>query len=68
MFTQSKILQKKGIQFKQIDNKIWQVIYQQKTYQITFDPHVFDELPSLRLMTWGEPLFEKLCHLTQLSF
>ena len=33
---------------------------QQKSYQVTFYPDTFDEHPSLRLMTFGDPLFELL--------
>jgi hypothetical protein len=27
---------------------------------VTFYPSVFDEIPSLRLMNFGDPLFEKM--------
>ncbi|EAZ90669.1 hypothetical protein CY0110_32015 [Crocosphaera chwakensis CCY0110] len=59
LFTQSHILKSKGTEFRKIDNNIWEVLYQHQTYQVTFYPDNFDEFPSLRLMTWGEPLFEK---------
>jgi hypothetical protein len=32
---------------------------------ITFYPDMFDEIPSLRLMNFGEPLFAELLHLVQ---
>jgi hypothetical protein len=36
-----------------------------KEYQITFYPNVFDEIPSLRLMNFGEPLLAELLRLVQ---
>ena len=37
-----------------------QLRLQQKFYQVTVHPDTFDEHPSLRLMTFGDPLFESI--------
>ncbi len=58
--TQSKLLNGKGIQFSQTEPKIWKLLYQQHIYSVTFSPEVFEESPALRLMTWADPLFERL--------
>lgn len=60
MFTRSLLLQKAGITFNRFGEKVWTMQLQQKSYQVTFHPDTFDEHPSLRLMTFGDPLFEML--------
>jgi superfamily II DNA or RNA helicase len=60
MFTRSLLLQKAGITFNRFGEKVWTMQLQQKSYQVTFYPDTFDEHPSLRLMTFGDPLFELL--------
>ncbi len=60
MFTRSLLLQKSGITFEDAGDKVWTMQLQQKSYQVTFYPDTFDEHPSLRLMTFGDPLFELL--------
>ena len=60
LFTRSLLLQKSGITFKDAGDKVWTMQLQQKSYQVTFYPDTFDEHPSLRLMTFGDPLFELL--------
>ncbi len=40
--------------------RIWKLTDKDKTYAVTFYPEVFNEKPSLRLMTFGDPLFQKL--------
>ena len=60
MFTRSLILQKAGITFEDAGEKVWTLKLQQKSYQVTFYPDTFDEHPSLRLMTFGDPLFESI--------
>ncbi|MCA6573114.1 MAG: DEAD/DEAH box helicase family protein [Pseudanabaena sp. M57BS1SP1A06MG] len=60
MFTRSLLLQKSGITFEDVGDKVWTMQLQQKSYQVTFHPDTFDEHPSLRLMTFGDPLFEYL--------
>jgi hypothetical protein len=41
-------------------NRSWQLTYKGRNVSVTFYPEVFDEMPSLRLMSFGEPLFEEL--------
>ena len=60
MFTRSLLLQKAGITFEDAGEKVWTMQFQPKSYQVTFHPDTFDEHPSLRLMTFGDPLFELL--------
>ncbi|NEO28155.1 MAG: SWF/SNF helicase family protein [Kamptonema sp. SIO4C4] len=66
LFTQSKLFKTWGIHFTEIGGGLWQLSYrstqQQETptYQITFDPKVFEHHPSVRLMNFSDPLFEQL--------
>jgi len=60
LFTTSKLLQANGANFEKEDDSIWKLIYKSQAYLVTFRPAVFDEHPSLRLMTFGDPLFESL--------
>ncbi len=62
LFTTSTIFQNKGIIFNQIQEKIWQLSYKGCNYNVTFSPELFDEMPSLRLMTFGDALFEELMY------
>ncbi|XHX79072.1 MAG: hypothetical protein RBJ76_03830 [Stenomitos frigidus ULC029] len=57
LFTASKLLKAAGANFEPEGNGIWTLTYRSQTYRITFSPTVFDEQPSLRFMTFGEPLF-----------
>ncbi|WP_416242471.1 helicase-related protein [Anabaena cylindrica] len=57
LFTTSTILKSAGVIFEPNGEKTWLLTYKGKEYQITFYPDVFDEMPSLRLMNFGEPLF-----------
>ncbi|MGG6241966.1 helicase-related protein [Nodosilinea sp. AN01ver1] len=59
-FTQSNFLKTKGIHFTQAEQDVWQLSYKEKTYRVTFQPKVFEETPSLRLLLWGDPLFEEI--------
>jgi SNF2 family DNA or RNA helicase len=63
LLTTSQILKSKGIEFIDQGERIWQVKWKENTDQITFYPDVFDEILSLRLMSYGEPLFEELLEL-----
>jgi ERCC4-related helicase len=63
LFTHSHIFPSRGVEFIPQDQSIWQVKQDNKTYTVTFYPEVFDEFPSLRLMSMGEPLFEHLLQL-----
>ncbi|MFN9483101.1 MAG: helicase, partial [Pseudanabaena sp.] len=60
MFTRSLLLKRAGVTFENAGEKVWKMQLQQKSYQVTFHPDTFDEHPSLRLMTFGDPLFEYL--------
>ncbi len=60
MFATSSRLKSCGVKFEEAGNNIWQLTYKQQTYRVTFSPAVFNEMPSLRLMSFGEPLFEEL--------
>jgi SNF2 family DNA or RNA helicase len=60
LFTTSAIFQSMGILFSRAGDKIWQLAYKGQSYKVTFYPEVFDEMPSLRLMNFGDALFEEL--------
>jgi ERCC4-related helicase len=59
-FTQSVLLQTKGVHFTLVESGIWQMSYGQWVNPVTFQPAIFADKPSLRLMTWGDPLFHQL--------
>lgn len=63
IFTQSRWLQSQGIIFEAQENKIWLLKWQKSTYHVTFYPDVYEEYPSVKLMSLGEPLVEKLLSL-----
>jgi hypothetical protein len=67
LFTNSKILRANQIFFEAIGDRIWQLSYLNKTYSVTFYPDVFEEMPSLRLLNFGEPLFQKLLSIGSFS-
>ena len=48
------------IKFTFLEDKLWQLNYQNSNYQVTFDVDVFEGKPSVRFMSFGEPLFEEL--------
>lgn len=60
IFTKSEFLQAEGFMFRKIGDRLWQLTANNNSYQVTFDPKIFAENPSLRLMNFGEPLFEKM--------
>lgn len=60
LFTSSAILKANGVQFERRTEGIWQFTYKGQNYTVTFYPNVFDEMPSVRLMSFGDPLFEEL--------
>jgi hypothetical protein len=60
LFTTSELLRLHGISFQKTGDRIWQLVYKAQNYTITFYPDVFDEMPSLRLMSFGDPLFEEI--------
>jgi hypothetical protein len=69
LFTTSTILRSCGAFFESKSdrpkgggeaNRSWQLTYKGWNVSVTFYPEVFDEMSSLRLMSFGEPLFEEL--------
>ena len=66
LFTTSIILKNCNVIFTPSQEN-WQLIYQDNTYNITFYPQIFDEKPSLRLMSFGDSLFEELLQLVILN-
>jgi ERCC4-related helicase len=60
LFTTSAILKSCGALFESKSSRTWQLIYKGRNVNVTFYPEVFNEMPSLRLMSFGEPLFEEL--------
>lgn len=60
LFTTSQLLRLHGASFQKTGERIWELFYKGQNYTITFYPDVFDEMPSLRLMSFGDPLFEEI--------
>jgi hypothetical protein len=60
LFTDSAILKASGVQFERRSEGTWQLNYKGQNYMVTFYPNIFDEMSSLRLMNFGDPLFEQL--------
>ncbi|NJK39766.1 MAG: DEAD/DEAH box helicase family protein [Oscillatoriales cyanobacterium SM2_3_0] len=60
LFTQSKLLKQNGVQFKCLGAEVWQLTYKGRIHNVTFDPEQFDQQPSLRFMSFGDPLFDEL--------
>ncbi|KYC37320.1 helicase [Scytonema hofmannii PCC 7110] len=65
LFTTSVILRACGAKFENKGDRIWYLTYKGQDYTVTFYPSVFDETPSMRLMTFGDPIFETLLQLGQ---
>jgi hypothetical protein len=60
LFIHSQVLLAENIFFESKGDRIWELIYKNYTYLVTFYPEVFEDKPSLRLINPGEPLFQKL--------
>ncbi len=60
LFTTSALLKACGVVFKPTENYTYQLTHQEQGYAVTFKPEVFDQMPSTRLMSFGDPLFERL--------
>ena len=60
LFTNSLLLKSLGVKFTPVGDKLWELNYQGSNYQITFDVDIFESQPSVRFMSFGEPLFEEL--------
>ncbi|WZI66981.1 MAG: helicase-related protein [Gloeotrichia echinulata CP02] len=67
LFTSSALLKANGVQFERRTEGTWQLTYKRQNYTVTFYPNVFDETPSLRLMNFGDPLFEQLLQVVDSS-
>ena len=63
LFTNSTLLNICGVKFEIDSPRIWQLTYQNQNYRVTFYPDVFEEIPSLQLLSLGNPLFERLIEL-----
>ncbi|HEY9630844.1 MAG TPA: SNF2-related protein [Coleofasciculaceae cyanobacterium] len=59
LFITSVRLRAIGAVFKKIEG-LWNLTYENQSYSITFDPSLFEQNPSLRFMSFGDPLFEDL--------
>ena len=51
LFTRSHLLRARGVEFSEIETGIWELKYKDAAYKVTFDPTLFEERPSLHLMT-----------------
>jgi superfamily II DNA or RNA helicase len=60
LFSQSGYLKSTGVELVEEGDRVWTLTYKGKSYSVTFYPEVFNEKPSLRLMSFGEPLFEAI--------
>lgn len=60
LLTTSAVLKSHGAVFEPASSRTWQLTFQGKNYAVTFYPEIFDQTPSLRLMNFGDPLFEEL--------
>ena len=60
LFTRSLLLKARGAEFSEVETGVWELRHKDATYKVTFDPTLFEERPSLHLMTWGDLLFESL--------
>jgi hypothetical protein len=60
LLTQSVYLENAGFGFEDRGDRLWTLTYKGQSYPVTFYPDVFNEKPSLRLMSFGEPLFEAI--------
>jgi len=67
LFTTSNILKSHGAIFQDCGDRVWRLVYQKENASVTFYPEVYEEKPSLRLMSFGDPLFEKLLQHTSKS-
>ena len=60
LFTTSHTLREAGYIFEDLGERKWRVFFEGKTYQVTFYPDVYDEFPTLGLMSFGDKFFEKM--------
>lgn len=60
LLTTSKLLEAAGAFFESEGNGVWRLTYRSQIHRVTFLPEVYEEQPSLRLMNFGDHLFEEL--------
>ncbi|MCY7384225.1 MAG: DEAD/DEAH box helicase family protein [Microcoleus sp. CAN_BIN18] len=60
LFVNSLILKQSGATFNKSENRTWQLNYKSGNYAVTFYPDMFEENPSLQLMSFGNPWFEEM--------
>jgi superfamily II DNA/RNA helicase len=59
LYTTSARLKAIGVTFEKTGAN-WNLFYKAQSYAVTFYPDQFEQFPSLRLMSFGDPLFEDL--------
>ncbi|MEB3882222.1 helicase-related protein [Lyngbya sp. CCY1209] len=62
LFSTSKLLKAGGFEFEDGGDRVWTLLSAEggDRDRVTFDPEAFEADPSLRLMTWGDPLFHRM--------
>ncbi|WP_017721103.1 DEAD/DEAH box helicase [Kamptonema formosum] len=60
LFVNSELLKTCGAIFEPAGERTWQLTYRNYNCKVTFYPEIFDQMPSLRLMSFADPLFEEL--------
>lgn len=60
LFTTSTVLRSLGVIFEKVGDQVWKLGYRGSIYSVTFYPQVFEEVPSLHLMSFGNPIFNML--------
>ena len=65
LFTTCQLLRLHGISFQKTKERIWELVHKGQNYTITFYPDMFDEMPSLRLISFGDPLFEEILGISE---
>jgi hypothetical protein len=63
LFTTSNILKSHQIDFELISQKVWNLSIDRQKYPVTFDPAT-SEAQGIRLMSYGEPVFDRLLRFT----
>ncbi|MEG5136312.1 MULTISPECIES: helicase-related protein [unclassified Microcoleus] len=63
LFVNSAIFQQMGAKFDKKGDKTFQLSYKNTINAITFYPDIYEENPSLQLMSFGNPLFEEMVDL-----
>jgi len=66
LFVNSAIFKQMGAKFDKKGDKIFQLSYKNTINTITFYPDIYEENPSLQLMSFGNPLFEEMVKLAKM--